>query len=281
MANPTLQTYITACRRLLFDANGTFWSDQELTDYINEARLKTVAATCCYRSIASVTLNVESCTGTGNTTEILAVSPTPDWSWVGGALVGTGLTGIASTSPIVQTVDGTTLGIAGTATAGALSFTYYRESYPFSSVTTASNEPILAVLGISAIWGNTRYTLQRRPWTQYNALMRSYVQFQQRPAVWALQGQNTVWIGPVVDQQYITEWDCVVEPPVLVNPGDVDVIAYPFYEAVKYHACYLAQLQQQAYDKASQMEMEFRRTAASAIAGNMQRVIRNVYQDLS
>lgn len=41
----TLTQYITSTRRLLHDANGTFFSDSELTDYINAGR-KRVAIDC-------------------------------------------------------------------------------------------------------------------------------------------------------------------------------------------------------------------------------------------
>ena len=277
----TLQTYITQCRRLLYDATGTFWSDTELTDYINEARNRTVVDTSCNRSIASLTLNVVSATGTGaGTNQITNVSPTPDQTWIGGALIGTGLTGLASSSPLVQAVSGTTLTISGSATAGPVSFTYYQEAYPYSDITTSSGEPIINVQNITAVWGNVRYALAYKPWTHYNALMRSYVQFQQRPAVWSRQGQNVIWIGPVVDQQYVTEWDCVTQPAQLVNAGDIDTLAYPFTEPVKYYACYLAHLQQQAPDKAAQFQQMYRENAAHAIAGNIVRVIPNVYQNL-
>lgn len=47
----TLAQYITQCRRLLHDANANFWSDQELTDYINDARNKLVRDTGCLRTI--------------------------------------------------------------------------------------------------------------------------------------------------------------------------------------------------------------------------------------
>jgi hypothetical protein len=47
----TLSQYITQCRRLLHDANANFWSDQELTDYINDARNKLVRDTGCLRKI--------------------------------------------------------------------------------------------------------------------------------------------------------------------------------------------------------------------------------------
>lgn len=46
----TLGNYITECRRLLHDANGNFYSDSELTDYINSARVRLVRDTGCLRS---------------------------------------------------------------------------------------------------------------------------------------------------------------------------------------------------------------------------------------
>ena len=47
----TLANYILQCRRLLHDANGNFYSDGELTDYINEARNRLVRDTGCLRTI--------------------------------------------------------------------------------------------------------------------------------------------------------------------------------------------------------------------------------------
>jgi len=46
----TLSSYITTCRRLLHDANANFYSDTELTDYINGARARLVRDTGCLRS---------------------------------------------------------------------------------------------------------------------------------------------------------------------------------------------------------------------------------------
>ena len=47
----TLQGYITEVRRLLHDANGNFYSNSQLTDYINAARERLVRDTGCLRSI--------------------------------------------------------------------------------------------------------------------------------------------------------------------------------------------------------------------------------------
>jgi hypothetical protein len=54
----TLSDYITSCRRLLHDANGNFYSDTELTDYINDARVRLVRDTGVfgwYQTTATVT----------------------------------------------------------------------------------------------------------------------------------------------------------------------------------------------------------------------------------
>ena len=45
----TLQGYITQVRRLLHDLNGQYWSDTELTDYINDARNRVCKDTRCLR----------------------------------------------------------------------------------------------------------------------------------------------------------------------------------------------------------------------------------------
>ena len=47
----TLASYLTEVRRLLHDANGVFWSDNELTDDINAARERVVRDTGCLRNL--------------------------------------------------------------------------------------------------------------------------------------------------------------------------------------------------------------------------------------
>ena len=56
-----LSDYITECRRLLHDANGNFYSDSELTDYINQGRTRMVRDTGCLRTYqtSSVDANQE------------------------------------------------------------------------------------------------------------------------------------------------------------------------------------------------------------------------------
>lgn len=65
----TLSEYITETRRLLHDANANFWTDSELTDYINEARNHLVQDTGCNRVLQSYTIPVS--------TETIAFSVLP------------------------------------------------------------------------------------------------------------------------------------------------------------------------------------------------------------
>ena len=47
----TLQGYITEVRRLLHDANANFYTNSQITDYINGARDRIVRDTGCLRTI--------------------------------------------------------------------------------------------------------------------------------------------------------------------------------------------------------------------------------------
>jgi hypothetical protein len=55
---PTLGNYNSEVRRLLHDANAQYWTDSELTDYINSARNRVVRDSGCLRSLQSFTLTI-------------------------------------------------------------------------------------------------------------------------------------------------------------------------------------------------------------------------------
>ena len=54
----TLSDYITETRRLLHDATGNFYTDEQLTDYINDARQRLVRDTGCLREYQTTLANL-------------------------------------------------------------------------------------------------------------------------------------------------------------------------------------------------------------------------------
>lgn len=206
----TLNTYITQCQRLLHDANQSYWSTAELTDYINLARNKVAAVTGCQRFLDT-----------------------------------------------------------------SLSFTAGVESYSFSSFAHPSN--IIDVFGVTLIWGNERVSLEFKPWSEFTAFLRPWVQFQQVPMCWSKYGSSTIYVGPKPDQTYTSEIDTIEVPNTLVDNTTVEQLIYPFTEAVPYYAAFLAKYKEQSYAEANVFKGEFGTKCREAVASSQMRRIRNIY----
>lgn len=206
----TLATYLTQVRRLLHDPNAQFWSDSELTDYINEARRKTLVDTACQRKLQSVTL------------------------------------------------------AAGT------------ELYDMTSSGLVAQQTVLDVVGITVIWGSTRYPLRYMPFQELSATLRPYTSFRRQPLAFSRYGQIGVYIAPVPDQNYVTEWDTVWYSGDMSASTDAETMIYPYIAAVPYYAAYLGQIQAQAYEKADILQKLYLVRANEANNSYTARV-KNVY----
>lgn len=99
---------------------------------------------------------------------------------------------------------------------------------------------VFNVISISYIWGNQRYMLRFRAFTLFQAYMRSQLAFTQRGTIWTIHPSNSVVIiQPPPDQPYQTEWDTLQTPIPLVNTTDYEVqILPPFTDAVQYYAAH-------------------------------------------
>ena len=209
-ATTTLSSYITQTRRLLHDANGNFYSDSELTDYINEARNRLIRDTGVLRSYqtSSVTTNQE--------------------SYSLGSLPG---------------VDANTIDI----------------------------------LNINLIWGNTRIPLRYLPWTQFNAELRFWQNYNGRPIAFSMYGPSTFYIAPVPDQNYAIELDTIIAPTTLVNGSDVDSIDNSYVSPVAYYAASVAKYKEQSYGESEIFKQEYIKKVQNVLAGNMTRRMPDPY----
>ena len=205
----TLANYITSTRRLLHDANSNFWTDSELTDYINDARNRVVSDTGCSRALQTYSL----------------------------------------TTP--------------------------QETYAFTVLPLAART--IDVINLTLLWGNMRVPMNYMPFTEFNAKMRVWQSYLGRPVVFSVYGQNTVYIGPIPDQTYVSEWDTVIMPPDLANTADVDTIPFPFTVPVAYYAASKAKFKEQSYEESEKFEQVFKRKIIEALRSTATRRIPNVY----
>ena len=150
------------------------------------------------------------------------------------------------------------------------------ESYNFASFTQGANT--IDVLNVTVIWGNERISLKWKPWTEFTAFLRPWVQFQQVPFVWSKYGSNTIWVGPKPDQTYTTEIDTIELPNTLVDNNTVEQIIYPFSDSVKYYAAYLAKKKEQSYGEAQDFLREFMRTLKEGVFSSQMRRIPDIYE---
>ena len=184
-----LSDYITECRRLLHDANGNFYTDSELTDYINAARQRLVRDTGCLRSLQSSSVTQGQ--------EVISAASLP----------------------------------GGTNT--------------------------LDVIGINLIWGNTRVYLAYMSWTEFNAKLRYWQNFQGRPVAFSMYGQSSIYLGPVPDQTYSIELDTIVMPAALTQASPTETIPEPYTQPVAFYACHKAKYKEQAYGESEIFKQEY------------------------
>jgi hypothetical protein len=208
---PTLSDYITETRRLLHDVNGNFWTDSELTDYINDARGHTVQDSGCRRILQTYTLTVGD-----------------------------------------ETID-------------------------YLDLPQGNNT--IDILNINLYWGDSRWPMYYMAWTDFNAQLRFWQNYNGRPIGFSIYGAKTIYIGPKPDQVYEIELDTVVLPSPLVTGSQSDTdIQSPFYEAVAYYAAHKAKYQEQSYGESEIFKQEYTKQILGALNSTFTRRLPSVYQ---
>jgi hypothetical protein len=205
----TLQNYITSVRRLLHDANANFWTDSELTDYINSGRSRVVGDTGCNR--------------------------------------------------VLQTLNTVTS----------------QEAYQFSALPQGVNT--IDVINITLLWGSMRVPMNYMAFTEFNARLRVWQGYLGRPVAFSIYGQSTVYLGPIPDMVYATEWDTVVNAAALVNLSDPETINFPYTEPVPYYAAYMAKYKEQSYQEAQTFHEEYKAKVFTALRSASTRRLPTAY----
>lgn len=280
----TLAQYIIDVRRLLHDATGNYWSDAELTDYINEARDRVVADSGCNRTkqLSYLTAGIETAAYGGVNGILLTAGGSgfaPDGTYSLGFTGGGNGSGAAGT----YTVTGGIVTVVTLTAQGSNYTAVPTVTFPTGGGSNAAATAgiILAdtfdVLNIRLQWGSMWYQLDYKAFGEMSTLLRSWQTWQQRPVAFSVYGQNTVYVAPTPDQTYPIELDTNVAPVALVNSTDQDVIAFPYVGTVKFYAAYLAKFKEQSYDEAGKFELEYGKRLREALRSSFTRRIASMY----
>jgi hypothetical protein len=261
----TLSQYITQVQYLLHDATGVFYTQTQLTSYINQARERVVRDTGALRTIQ--TLTVPSSPTLGGQSPVL---------WTANTAVTVGQQLVSNIYTYIVTTAGTT-GSTAPPYPGSSNSNYSGNVYPPSTpfldgtayiqyvgnaeqinyVTLPSGVQTLDVLNINLYWGNTRVPLRYLPWTQFNAELRFWQNYIGRPICFTQYGQGSIIIAPVPDNIYTVDIDTVILPTALTNPSDIDNINDPYNTPVPFYAAYLAKYYEQSFGEAEIYKQEY------------------------
>jgi len=274
----TLSSYITEVQRLLHDANSVFWSTQELTDYINDARERVARDTGCLRTL-QITATPISNTGVAATI------------WTEGATVTAGefvfnnifiyevtVSGVLGTTAPPYPASGYTFPPSTSFTDGTATLQYSgpAEIIPYGILT---NGTTLDILNVNIYWGNSRIPLRYLPWSNFNAQLRYWQNYVGRPVCFSVYGQNTIYIGPVPDQAYVVEIDSTILPTSLssTNPNVTDQITDPYTTPVAFYAAYKAKYKEQSYGEAEIYKQEYLKQVNAVLNSTFTRRIPDPY----
>lgn len=117
---------------------------------------------------------------------------------------------------------------------------------------------IVDVMGVTIYWGNTRIKLAQLPWTRFDAQFRYWQTMQSRPVAFTRIGNTSIYVGPVPDQQYVSDWDVNLIPPPLTSDATPEPITEPWTGAIKYYAAYLAKFREQAFQEAEAFKQMYK-----------------------
>jgi hypothetical protein len=299
-----LSGYITQVRYLLHDANANFYTDSQLTDYINAARERIVRDTGALREVIVTQVPCQ----VVNT--INSASPAYPTQWVANTVV-TANTFVFSNIFIYQYITGGTSSSTAPAypQSSANNYSNYPPSTAFADGTAtlqyvgnceniyygaltnlmgssplapSSGNSVLDIVNINLYWGNTRVPLDYLAWSDFNTRLRFWQNYIGRPLAFSVYGQGQIYIGPVPDQIYQLEIDCVVLPNALVlsAPTVTDVITDPYSTCVKFYAAYLAKFYEQSFGESEIFKQEYLKQATSVLNTTFTRRIPSTYSGM-
>lgn len=285
-----LQAYLTQTQSLLHDPTASYYSTTDLTRYINLSRGQIAAEGRCIRQLLPSTSGIQSITVTagGNTytspPTVVITGPgsgatataTITSNAVSAVTVNTNGTGYDATTTITFTGGGGT-GAAAVPVLAVNNATPNQEVFTFSSqnallalgsgakgvnVTLFDGvKSMVGLISVSVSWGALKPMLQKWPWSDFQAFLRSNnTGLRSYPAVWSQFAQGvsgSAYFYPVPSQILQWDWDVWCLPVDLIDDTTPEAVPYPFTDCIPFLAAYWAFLNSQRKQDADRMWREY------------------------
>ena len=127
------------------------------------------------------------------------------------------------------------------------------------------------VISLSNLWNTMRYSLSYRTFSIFQAWARSLQAqgFKSHPGMFTIRpGENLVYVEPVPDQTYFSEWDIVKLADPLVGLATIDrEIKDPYAQAVQYKAASYLLMKHQNFQQAEFYEQKYDMRVPRIVAG--------------
>lgn len=145
-----------------------------------------------------------------------------------------------------------------------------QELYPIVATLNGGTPPnlglqVVEIISVTIYWGNMRVKCQNRAFTEQDAKLRIFQNYTTRPGSLAIMGGNNVYLNPVPDQNYVSDWDVVLVPVPLVSDTDPEVLPGVFQNLPQWFAAHLAKFSEQSMEESERFYKKYllERQAAS------------------
>ena len=277
----TLGAYLRQVQSLVHDFTESAWTRQEVLDRINDARKDVSLDMQCVRTLVT---NVQLMQGI----EVYNFDGAVCGATVtnGGANYGAGTAAVIFSPPQAGGVQAEAYATVVDGAVSQIIMTQWGQWYsqvptlqitdPFGAGAGATATPItmlnaINVLSLSNNWNTQRYSLSYRPFSIFQAWARQLQLqgFQSYPGMFTIRpGENLVYVEPVPNQTYFSEWDVVkLADPLIGLPETDREIKDPYAQAVQYKAAAYLLMKHQNFQQAEYYEHKYDLRVPRIIAG--------------
>jgi len=135
-----------------------------------------------------------------------------------------------------------------------ITLTAAQELYPIVATVntgTPANQGlnVIEIISVTIYWGNMRVKCQNRSFTEQDAKLRIFQTYQTRPGSLAIMGGNNVYLNPVPDQNYNSDWDVVLVPNPLQSSSDAETLPVVFQGLPQWFAASIAKYGEQSMNE--------------------------------